>query len=118
MLFSQLVDDPSSWPERFPTEDDQRRERERLHRLIERLVPWEASNDERVLNEARFEIARSLAWGRGEEPPPANNPDAVRNTCWSTPLPSTTRSAAAARSRSRPSAWACAPTAPTSTRWR
>ena len=78
VLFSQLVDDPSSWPERFPTEDDQRRERERLHRLIERLVPWEASNDERVLDEARFEIARSLAWGRGEEPPPAKNPEAVR----------------------------------------
>src|SRR4051794_15356662 len=62
VLFAQLVDDPSAWPERFPTEDAQRIERERLHRLIERLVPWEASTDENVLAEARFEIACSLAW--------------------------------------------------------
>jgi putative DNA methylase len=33
-------------------------------------VPWEASNDERILDEARWEIARSVAWGLGEEPPP------------------------------------------------
>jgi putative DNA methylase len=78
VLFAQLVDDPSAWPERFPGEDDQKRERERLHRLIERLVPWEASNDEGVLNEARAEIARSIAWGRGETPPPAEDPEAVR----------------------------------------
>ena len=34
------------------------------------MVPWEASNNEVVLNEARYEIARSIAWSRGEEPPP------------------------------------------------
>ena len=33
------------------------------------MVPWEASNNEGILNEARFEIARSVAWGKGEEPP-------------------------------------------------
>lgn len=32
-------------------------------------MPWEASNDEAKLNAARFEIARSVAWGLGEEPP-------------------------------------------------
>jgi len=69
VLFGQLVDDPSSWPERFATEEEQDRERQRLFRLIERMVPWEASKDEAVLNEARWEIARSVAWGRGEEPP-------------------------------------------------
>ena len=73
ILFAQLVDDPSAWPDRYPfpeianTEDG---ERKRLHRIIERMVPWEASNDERILNEARWEIARSVAWGLGEEPPP------------------------------------------------
>jgi putative DNA methylase len=73
VLFAQLVDDPSAWPDRYPfpeianTEDN---ERKRLHRIIERMVPWEASNDERILNEARWEIARSVAWGLGEEPPP------------------------------------------------
>ncbi|MDF0697486.1 DUF1156 domain-containing protein [Rhizobium sp. MC63] len=69
VLFSQLVDDPSSWPERFPTEEAQDAERRRLHRVIERMVPWEASNDESVLNDTRWEIARSVAWGLGEEPP-------------------------------------------------
>lgn len=29
-LFAQLVDDPSAYPDKFPTEEDQKRERERL----------------------------------------------------------------------------------------
>ena len=32
-------------------------------------MPWEASNNETILNAARWEIARSVAWGLGEEPP-------------------------------------------------
>src|SRR6266851_166767 len=82
MLFAQLVDDPSSWPDRYPfpevanTEDS---ERKRLHRIIERLVRWEASNDERILNEARWEIARSVAWGQGEEPPPLGDGPKILN---------------------------------------
>jgi putative DNA methylase len=32
-------------------------------------VPWEASTDETILNEARYEIARSVARGRGEKLP-------------------------------------------------
>src|SRR2546421_2699107 len=40
VLFASLVDDPSSLPDRFPTEADQERERERLFRIIERLVIW------------------------------------------------------------------------------
>ncbi|HEX5325869.1 MAG TPA: DUF1156 domain-containing protein [Acetobacteraceae bacterium] len=77
VLFAQLVDDPSSWPDRFPDEDHQTAERHRLHRLIERLTPWQASRDEAILAEARWEIARSVAWHRGEEPPPASDPAAV-----------------------------------------
>src|ERR1700729_3639232 len=46
VLFAQLVDDPSSWPERFPTEEAQNHERQRLHRVIEQLVPWDVSNNE------------------------------------------------------------------------
>jgi putative DNA methylase len=57
VLFASLVDDPSSYIE---DEVDADRERQRLFRLIERLVPWEASQDEQVLAEARLEIARSL----------------------------------------------------------
>ena len=77
VLFAQLVDDPSSWPEEFPTEDDQARERKRLHGIIDEMVPWEATNDERILNKARYEIARSLARGRGEPPPPRDRPEEV-----------------------------------------
>jgi putative DNA methylase len=58
VLFAQLVDDPSAHPELFPTEADQEHERQRLFEIIERLVPWEASNDEKVLEEARAEIRR------------------------------------------------------------
>ncbi len=77
VLFAQLVDDPSAWPDRFPTEEAQEAERRRLHRVIERMVPWEASNDEHVLNEARWEIARSVAWGLGEEPPAQQDTRAI-----------------------------------------
>ena len=58
VLFAQLVDDPSAHPDRFPTPDAQEIERERLFGIIRRLVPWEASNDEKVLEEARAEIRR------------------------------------------------------------
>lgn len=77
VLFSQLVDDPSSWPDRFPTEEAQDIERRRLHRVIERMVPWEASNNEDILNDARWEIARSVAWGLGEEPPAKGDGKAI-----------------------------------------
>lgn len=77
VLFAQLVDDPSAWPDRFPTEEAQDAERRRLHKVIEAMVPWEASNDERILNEARWEIAQSVAWGLGEEPPPKDDGKAI-----------------------------------------
>jgi putative DNA methylase len=71
VIFAQIVDDPCSCAEEFPTKAEQDAERERLHRLIEKLVAWEASNDEAILNEARYEIARSVARGRGEKLPPS-----------------------------------------------
>jgi putative DNA methylase len=77
VLFAQLVDDPSAWPDRFPTEEAQDAERRRLHKVIERMVPWEASNDEAILNEARWEIARSVAWGLGKEPPAKGDGSAI-----------------------------------------
>ena len=77
VLFAQLVDDPESWPEEFPTEEDQKRERKRLHGIIEEMVPWEATNNELFLNKARYEIARSLARGREEAPPPREDSKAV-----------------------------------------
>src|SRR5512143_3200723 len=58
VLFSSLVDDPSSHPEQFPTEEKQNEERQRLFRIIEDLVKWENSNNEQVLSQARAEIMR------------------------------------------------------------
>ena len=66
VLFASMVDDPSALPEEFPNEEAQRLERIRLHAIIERLVVWENSNDEALLAEARYEIARSVARSRRE----------------------------------------------------
>ncbi|MGW9550873.1 DUF1156 domain-containing protein [Citricoccus zhacaiensis] len=76
VLFAQLVDDPSSHPDRFPSEEDQRVERERLHGIIERMVPWEATRDEKVLQEARDEIVAST----GGNPPSILDPFAGGGT--------------------------------------
>ena len=62
VIFAQMVDDPSACPEEFPAEADQRRERERLFRLIEELVLWENTTNEELLEQAREEIRRS--WRR------------------------------------------------------
>ncbi|AWD22971.1 DUF1156 domain-containing protein [Fuscovulum blasticum] len=59
VLFAQLVDDPSSHPDQFPTHEDQERERQRLFAIIEDLVQWENSTNEEVLERARAEIRRS-----------------------------------------------------------
>ena len=59
VLWASLVDDPSADPVRFPTTEDQLRERKRLFGILERLIPWDASADQSVLAEARAEILRS-----------------------------------------------------------
>ena len=59
VIFSQMVDDPSAHPDRFPTEQAQARERERLFGIIEELVKWENTNNEKVLAQAREEIRES-----------------------------------------------------------
>ena len=59
VIFSQMVDDPSAHPDRFPTEKAQAQERERLFGIIEKLVKWENTNDEKVLEQARDEIRES-----------------------------------------------------------
>ncbi len=59
VIWSSLVDDPSSHPELFPTEEDQTRERQRLFKILEDLVVWENSNNPLVLEAARAEIVKS-----------------------------------------------------------
>lgn len=70
ILFAQLVDDPSSHPDRFPKSEDQDAERKRLFAIIEDLVKWENSSNEVVLERARDEIRRSC----GGELPPVYDP--------------------------------------------
>ena len=70
VLFSSLVDDPSSHPEEFPTGADQERERKRLFGILEDLVKWENTNNEQVLERAREEILKST----GGNPPPVLDP--------------------------------------------
>lgn len=60
VIWASLVDDPSSHPEKFRTEEDQNKERNRLFKILEDLVEWENSNDEKVLSVAKEEIYKSL----------------------------------------------------------
>lgn len=64
VIWSSLVDDPSSHPELFPTEEEQEKERQRLHTLLAQLVKWENSNNEEILEAARAEIRKYM----GDEP--------------------------------------------------
>lgn len=70
VIFSSLVDDPSSHPEQFPTEEEQEKERQRLFTLIEEMVKWENLNNPLVLAEAKKEIMKST----NGNPPPLLDP--------------------------------------------
>jgi putative DNA methylase len=59
VLFAQMVDDPSAHPDLFRTEKAQAIERQRLFRIIEQLVQWENTTNEKVLQAARDEIWQS-----------------------------------------------------------
>ncbi len=97
VLFASLVDDPSAHPDKFPTEEEQQAERQRLHDLIGKieteekrgkskqvvrgLVSWDdIKTDETgtspIIEAAQKEIARCLAWENDHEPP--TEPEAVR----------------------------------------
>jgi len=59
VIFAQMVDDPSGHPDLFPTAKAQEKERQRLFRIIEDLVLWENTTNEKVLQQARDEIWQS-----------------------------------------------------------
>lgn len=65
VIWSSLVDDPSEHPELFPTEEAQKKERERLFDILRQLVVWENSKDEDILRQARAEILKAM---NGEPP--------------------------------------------------
>ncbi len=56
VIWASLVDDPSG--DVSLTQRQQRAERRRLFRILEELLVWENSNDQRVLARARAEIER------------------------------------------------------------
>ncbi|OGI09423.1 MAG: hypothetical protein A3F80_07920 [Candidatus Melainabacteria bacterium RIFCSPLOWO2_12_FULL_35_11] len=61
ILFAQLVDDPSSHPDKFPTQTDITKERNRLFKLIEELLDWDNifKNQSSILSRAKKEILLS-----------------------------------------------------------
>jgi putative DNA methylase len=59
VLFASIVDDPSSRPDEFTTEEEQEVERQRLFRIIEELVKWGNTTNETVLEAAREEIRKA-----------------------------------------------------------
>ncbi len=59
VIFAQMVDDPSAHPDIFKTEKAQEKERQRLFRIIEDLVLWQNTTNEKVLQAARDEIWQS-----------------------------------------------------------
>ena len=82
VIFASMVDDPVDCLDEFPTEGEQRAERERLHEIIKKLVVWENTNESkpenrRLVDKARYEIARSVARSRNETAPDQSDPAAV-----------------------------------------
>lgn len=59
VLWASLVDDPSAHPDRFPTEELQAKERDRLFRILEDLCEWEAIDNPDLLRSAFAEIEAS-----------------------------------------------------------
>jgi putative DNA methylase len=60
VLFASLIDDPSEHSDRFPTEQDQERERERIFGILEELIQWKNSNNKDILEKSCNEIHKSI----------------------------------------------------------
>jgi len=58
VLFASVVDDPSSHPDRFPTEEAQERERERLFGIIRKMMQPRLHKHPEVYAEARAEMLK------------------------------------------------------------
>jgi putative DNA methylase len=58
VIFSQIIDDPSSNTEDFPTKESQDKERDRLFKIIEELVLWDNTHNENVVKNVRNEIRK------------------------------------------------------------
>ena len=115
VIFAQMVDDPSAHPDLFPTEKAQEKERQRLFRIIEELVLWENTTNEKVLAAgARGNLAELADGLRRERRPPARQElfDRHKLPAFHDPF------AGGGRCRWRRSGWGWKPTPATSTPWR
>ena len=74
VIFSSMVDDPSSCSDEFPSIEEQEVERARLLALVSKLAIWGNASDEALIDEARYEIARSVARSICEAPPHRGKP--------------------------------------------
>ena len=61
IIFASMVDDPSGLHKEFPTEAEQNAERQRLHDLLIALARWKPGDNQKVLEQAHIEIARSVS---------------------------------------------------------
>ena len=59
VLFASVVDDPSAHPDKFPTEEAQERERERLFGIIRKLMRPQLHKHPEIYAEARAEMLKS-----------------------------------------------------------
>ena len=108
VLFASLVDDPGEY---ITDEKEAHAERERLFRLIEKMVLWGNSNNEEVLDQARLEIARSVARNLVVDVPVGK--EAIRRFLAEKAPRSSIPLRVAARSRSKRSVSVCARMPPT-----
>ena len=115
VIFAQMVDDPSAHPDIFKTAKAQEKERQRLFRIIEDLVLWENTTNEKVLQQARDEIWQSWRYTCAEN---ADHPRARSYSIDKTCLPSMIHLPAVGRCRWRRSGWGWKPTPAISTPWR
>lgn len=76
VLFASLIDDPSEHPEKFPSPETQQTERERLFKIIGKIIEWESSGNEKIFAEALDEIKKSV----GEDLPAVFDPFAGGGT--------------------------------------
>ena len=64
VIFASMVDDPAEHPELFPTEEEQDKERERLHGIIRALADWDNINDRVLYEQAYTEMVKYAPDGK------------------------------------------------------
>ena len=65
VIFAQMVDDPSSLPDLFPTTSKQEAERQRLFDIIEAMVLWDNTGERSIISGLRLRYGKA---GDGRAP--------------------------------------------------